>query len=163
MDEILAVVHACGTHADDTGRRLPSSDYDGEVWRTRHENLVPPPPMARPTQPASVNQLIVPSAQAERRLIVPVGASRGQQTEEVREARRLEGEGRHGDAERILRREARNGSIDAKYEIAAMYWRQGRRDDCIQALREAKEAGSASAADALERLRRGRGETTFKP
>ncbi|MGH3947884.1 MAG: hypothetical protein ACRDSE_01995 [Pseudonocardiaceae bacterium] len=158
VDETLALARACGAYADETGRRLPSSDYDGEAWRTRHEHLVPAPPTARPTQPASANQLIMPTTPTERRLIIPTGTPQRSQTEEVREARRLEGEGRHRDAERMLLREARNGSVEAKDEIAALYRRQGRRDDYIRALREAKDAGSALAAKALDGFRRGRGD-----
>ncbi len=155
VDETLAVARACGAYADETGRHLPSSDYDGEAWRTRHEQLVPPPVKAPVPQTGPTEQLILPTTPLEQQLII---ATPTPQAEEVLEARRLEGDGRHRDAERMLFREARNGSVDAKDELAAMYRRQGRRDDYIRALHEAKEAGSSQAAEALERFR-SRGDT----
>ncbi|MEU5934503.1 caspase family protein [Micromonospora sp. NPDC047187] len=159
IDETLAISRACGIYAEETGRRLRPSEYDREAWRTRHERLVgqgdPAHESGSPGIPEP--QLIIPTEMPDGRqptatLLAPIPEP-APPAEEVREARRLEAAGRAAEAERLLRREARRGSIAAMEERIALYRRQGRAGDAERALHEAAEAGSSSAAETLDRLR----------
>lgn len=151
VDETLAVAQAVGSYANESGRQLAAIDYDSESWRTRYERLAP-----TSLKPNAANGMIA-ATQPGKRLISPTRNSNGPQTEEVREARRLGAEGKHRDAELILRRAARGGSVQASEAIAAMYQRQGRKEDFNRAVRHAEEIGSSRAAEYLGRVRRGKG------
>jgi hypothetical protein len=168
VEETLAIVRACGVYADKAGGRLPQDAYDREAWRARHERLSGDGAHAAPAEANESDEvtgmpepengfgmvtdsppnLVLPGARSVRR--------RGPATEEVQEARRLLERDRQADAETVLRREARNGSIEAMHEMVSLYQRQGRTKDAERALREASEAGSSRASKALERLNRQR-------
>jgi hypothetical protein len=101
-------------------------------------------------------QLIVAAESPDKPTASAKGRSSAPLAEEVRGARRLEADGRHYDAERLLRREAHNGSIAAMEERVSLLRRQGRTREFDRALREAAEAGSARASEAVNRMRRSR-------